>query len=216
MPCAMSSLRGASGVVGCDRVVCPLVLHATTIAHLDVLLCTLLFFLLCAVLLCGAVPLSCGVPCVLPALPVVWLRGAVAVVCGCVLPLLSLSCGVPCVLPALPVVWLRGAVAVVCGCVLPLLSLSLWMCATVCPVLPVSCLPYFLGIIPALYMGVLYAGLVHSLYTCPIFRLAIYDPFCTHSKSRPLDSECGFPKVGLNFRCSVFLFAEFSPVKFPA
>ena len=63
MPCAMSSLRGASGVVGCDRVVCPLVLHATTIAHLDVLLCTLLCFLLCAVLLCGAVPLSCGVPC---------------------------------------------------------------------------------------------------------------------------------------------------------
>ena len=162
MPCAMSSLRGASGVVGCDRVVCPLVLHATTIAHLDVLLCTLLFFLLCAVLLCGAVPLSCSVPCVLPALP-------------------------------------------------------LWVCATVCPVLPVSCLPYFLGVIPALYMGVLYAGLVHSLYTCPIFfRLAIYDPFCTYSKSRPLDSECGFPKVGLNFRCSVFLFAEFSPVKFPA
>ena len=167
MPCAMSSLRGASGVVGCDRVVCPLVLHATTIAHLDVLLCTLLCFLLCAVLLCGAVPLSCGVPCALPALPVVRLRSAVAVVCGCVLP------------PALPA--------------------------------PVSCLPYFLGVIPALYMGVLYAGLVHSLYTCPIFfRLAIYDPFCTHSKSRPLDSECGFPKVGLNFRCSVFSFVEFS------
>ena len=158
MPCAMSSLRGASGVVGCDRVVCPLVLHATTIAHLDVLLCTLLFFLLCAVLLCGAVPLSCGVPCALP---------------------------------ALPVVWLRGAVSAVCGCVLTLLSLPLWVCATVCPVLPVSCLPYFLGVIPALYMGVLYeilqaqnlcgrvipalymgvlyAGLVHSLYTCPIF-----------------------------------------------
>ena len=101
MPCAMSSLRGASGVVGCDRVVCPLVLHATTIAHLDVLLCTLLFFLLCAVLLCGAVPLSCGVPCALPALPVVRLRGAVAVVRGCVLPLLSLPSvgvryGVPC------------------------------------------------------------------------------------------------------------------------
>lgn len=180
MPCAMSSLRGASGVVGCDRVVCPLVLHATTIAHLDVLLCTLLFFLLCAVLLCGAVPLSGGVPCALP---------------------------------ALPVVWLRGAVAVVCGCVLPLLSLPLWVCATVCPVLPVFCLPYFLGIIPALYMGVLYASLVHSLYTCPIFRLAIYDPFCTHSKSRLLDSECGFPKVGLNFRCSVFLFVEFFPGK---
>lgn len=170
-------------MVGCDRVVCPLVLHATTIAHLDVLLCTLLCFLLCA----------------LPALLL------------CVCPVVC-----PCALPALSVVCLRGAVAVVCGCVLPLLSLPLWVCATVYPVLPVSCLPYFLGIIPALYMGVLYAGLVHSLYTCPIFRFAIYDPFCTHSKSRPLDSECGFPKVGLNFRCSVFLFAEFSPVKFPA
>lgn len=184
MPCAMSSLRGASGVVGCDRVVCPLVLHATTIAHLDVLLCTLLCFLLCAVLLCGAVPLSCGVPCALP---------------------------------ALPVVRLCSAVAVVCGCVLTLLSPPLWVCATVCPVLPVSCLPYFLGIIPALYMG----GAICGPCTLPIyvpyfFRLGIYDPFCTHSKSRPLDSECGFPKVGLNFRCSVFSFVEFSPVKFPA
>ena len=136
MPCAMSSLRGASGVVGCDRVVCPLVLHATTIAHLDVLLCTLLCFLLCAVLLCGAVPLSCGVPCALP---------------------------------ALPVVRLRSAVAVVCGCVLPLLSLPLWACATVRPCTPVLFLSFFLGIIPAPYMGVLYAGLAHSLYTCPIF-----------------------------------------------
>ena len=79
MPCAMSSLRGASGVVGCDRVVCPLVLHATTIAHLDVLLCTLLCFLLCAVRLCGAVPLSCNVPCTLPALSC----GVSAWCCGC-------------------------------------------------------------------------------------------------------------------------------------
>lgn len=140
MPCAMSSLRGASGVVGCDRVVCPLVLHATTIAHLDVLLCTLLFFLLCAVLLCGAVPLSCGVLCALPALP------------------------------ALPVVWLRGAVAVVCGCVLPL-----WVCATVYPVLPVSCLPYFLGIIPALYMGcymrALYTPYIRVLFLGLLFMI---------------------------------------------
>ena len=134
MPCAMSSLRGASGVVGCDRVVCPLVLHATTIAHLDVLLCTLLFFLLCAV---------------------------------------PLSCGVPCALPALPVVWLRGAVSVVCGCVLTLLSLPLWVCATVCPVLPVSCLPYFLGVIPALYMGcymwALYAPCIRALFLDLLF-----------------------------------------------
>lgn len=130
MPCAMSSLRGASGVVGCDRVVCPLVLHATTIAHLDVRLCTDLFFLLCAV------PLSCGVPCALPALPVVRLRGAVAVVCGCALP------------PALP-----APVGVCYGA-------PLYPC-----VFPV----FFLGITPAPYMGVLYADLIRSLYTCPIF-----------------------------------------------
>lgn len=171
-------------MVGCDRVVCPLVLHATTIAHLDVLLCTLLCFLLCAVLLCGAVPLSCCAPCALPALPVVRLRGAVAVACGCVLP------------PALP-----APVGVCYG-------VPLYPCA-----FPV----FFLGIIPAPYMG----GAICGPYTLPIyvpyfFRLAIYDPFCTHSKSRPLDSECGFPKVGLNFRCSVFSFVKFSPVKFPA
>lgn len=184
MPCAMSSLRGASGVVWCDRVVCPLVLHATTIAHLDVLLCTLLCFLLCAVLLCGAVPLSCGVPCALPALPVVRLCSAVAVVCGCVLP------------PALPAP---------CGCVLrcapvPLCFSCLFSGHNACPI---------------------YGCVICGSYTLPIyvpyfFRLGIYDPFCTHSKSRPLDSECGFPKVGLNFRCSVFSFVEFSPVKFPA
>lgn len=132
MPCAMSSLRGASGVVGCDRVVCPLVLHATTIAHLDVLLCTLLCFLLCAVLLCGAVPLSCGVPCALPALPAVRLRGAVAVVCGCVLP------------PALP-----APVGVCYG-------VPLYPCA-----FPV----FFLGIIPAPYMG----GAICGPYTFPIY-----------------------------------------------
>lgn len=178
MPCAMSSLRGASGVVGCDRVVCPLVLHATTIAHLDVLLCTLLCFLLCAVLLCGAVPLSCGVPCALPALPVVRLCSAVAVVCGCVMP------------PVLP--------APVGACY----GVPLYPCA-----------------FPVFFSGhntcPIYGGSICGPYTLPIYvpyflRLAIYDPFCTHSKSRPLNSECGFPKVGLNFRCSIFSFVEFS------
>lgn len=164
-------------MVGCDRVVCPLVLHATTIAHLDVLLCTLLCFLLCAVLLCGAVPLSCGVPCALP---------------------------------ALPVVRLRSAVAVVCGCVLPLLSLPLWVCATVRPCTSVLFLSFFwaqyLPHIWVCYMWALYTPYMRALF----FRFGIYDPFCTHSKSRPLDSECGFPKVGLNFRCSFFLLRNFS------
>lgn len=184
MPCAMSSLRGASGVVGCDRVVCPLVLHATTIAHLDVLLCTLLFFLLCAVLLCGAVPLSCGVPCALPALPVVRLCSAVAVVCGCVLP------------PALPAP---------CGCVLRCALCSLCF----------SCFNSWGNTCPT--YGVLYVGLIRSLYMCPVFLGLLFMIRSAHIiKSRPLDSECGFPKVGLNFRCSVFSFVEFSPVKFPA
>lgn len=178
MPCAMSSLRGASGVVGCDRVVCPLVLHATTIAHLDVLLCTLLCFLLCAVLLCGAVPLSCCAPCALPALPVVRLRGAVAVVCGCVLP------------PALP-----APVGVCYGA-------PLYPCAFSCLFSVDNTCPIYGGC----YMRVLYAPYIRALF----FRLGIYDPFCTHSKSRPLDSECGFPKVGLNFRCSFFLLRNFS------
>ena len=140
------------------------------------------------------------------------------VLCFCVV---LCPCPVVCPVPCLPCLW--------CGCVV----LWLWCVGAVrpAPALPapvgvcygVPCTPC---VLPALfswgntcpiYGGVLYAGLVHSLYTCPIFfRLAIYDPFCTYSKSRPLDSECGFPKVGLNFRCSVFLFAEFSPVKFPA
>ena len=167
MPCAMSSLRGASGVVGCDRVVCPLVLHATTIAHLDVLLCTLLYFLLCAVLLCGAVP------------PVLWRAlclachacGVSAWCCGCGVWVRPAPCPVARPVPCLPCLW---CVCVVLwlwcvGASCPLLSPPLWVCATVCPCTPVLFLSFFLGIIPAPYMGVLYAGLVHSLYTCPIF-----------------------------------------------
>lgn len=131
------------------------------------------------------------------------------VLCFCVV-LCPLSCGAPCALPALPVVCLRGAVSVVCGCVMPpALPAPVGVCYGV-PLYPCAFPVFFLGIIPAPYMGVLYAGLIRSLYTCPIFRLAIYNPFCTHSKSRSLDSECGFPKVGLNFRCSVFSFVEFS------
>lgn len=140
MPCAMSSLRGASGVVGCDRVVCPLVLHATTIAHLDVLLCTLLCFLLCAVLLCGAVHLSCGVPCALPALPVVRLRSAVAVVCGCVLPpLLSLPLWVcATVLPCTPVLFLSFSGHNTC---------PIYGCVICGPYTLPICVPYFLGLV---------------------------------------------------------------------
>ena len=153
MPCAMSSLRGASGVVGCDRVVCPLVLHATTIAHLDVLLCTLLFFLLCAVLLCGAVPLSCGAPCALPALPVVCLRGAVPPVLWCAL---CLTCPACCVSAWCCVcgVWVRHAPCspCPCGCVLrctpvPLCFSCLFSGHNTCPIYGGSiCGPYTLPI----------------------------------------------------------------------
>ena len=130
MPCAMSSLRGASGVVGCDRVVCPLVLHATTIAHLDVLLCTLLCFLLCfCVVLCPC-PVVCPVPC----LPCLW--------CVCV------------------VLWLWCV-----GASCPLFSLPLWVCATVRPCTPCAFPVFFLGIIPAPYMG----GAICGSCTFPIY-----------------------------------------------
>ena len=127
-------------MVGCDRVVCPLVLHATTIAHLDVLLCTLLCFLLCAVLLCGAVP------------PVLW----------CALCLACPACGVSawcCVCG----VWVRHAPCspCPCGCVLrctpvPLCFSCLFSGHNTCPIygcvicgpytLPI-CVPYFLGLV---------------------------------------------------------------------
>jgi hypothetical protein len=139
MPCAMSSLRGASGVVGCDRVVCPLVLHATTIAHLDVLLCTLLCFLLCALsaLLLCVCPVVCPVPC----LPCLW----------CVCVVLWLWCvGASCPCSPCP-----------CGCVLrcapvPLCFSCLFSGHNTCPIygcvicgpytLPI-CVPYFLGLV---------------------------------------------------------------------
>ena len=127
----------------------------------------------------------------------------------------SVWCCAPCPVvrpvPCLPCLWCVCLVLRLwcVGASCPLLSLLLRVCATVRPVLPVPCLPYFLGIIPALYMGcymwALYAPYMRALF----FRFGIYDPFCTHSKSRPLDSECGFPKVGLNFRCSVFLLWNF-------
>ena len=178
MPCAMSSLRGASGVVGCDRVVCPLVLHATTIAHLDVLLCTLLCFLLCAVRLCGAVPLSCSVPCTLPALSC----GVSAWCCGCG-------------------VWVRPA---------PALPAPVGVCYGV-PLYPCAFPVFFSGHNTCPIYGCVICGpCTLPIYVPYFFRLAIYDPFCTCSKSRPLDSECGFPKVGLNFRCSFFLLRNFS------
>lgn len=177
MPCAMSSLREASGVVGCDRVVCPLVLHATTIAHLDVLLCTLLFFLLCAVLLRGAVCSACAVP-------------------------VRLSCGVPCALPALPVVRLRGAwvrpapaLPALCGCALRCALCSLCF----------SCFNSWGNTCPT--YGVLYVGLIRSLYMCPVFfRLAIYDPFCTYNKKPAHGFRIWISKSRLEFSMFCFSF----------
>lgn len=133
MPCAMSSLRGASGVVGCDRVVCPLVLHATTIAHLDVLLCTLLCFLLCALpaLLLCVCPVVCPVPC----LPCLW--------CGCVVLWL----------------WCVGAVRPA-----PALPAPVGVCYGV-PCTPCTFPVFFLGIIPALYIG----GAICGPCTLPIY-----------------------------------------------
>ena len=132
------------------------------------------------------------------------------VLCFCVV---LCPCPVVCPVPCLPCLWC--VCVVLClwcvGASCPLLSLPPCWCVLRCTPVPLAFPVFFLGIIPAPYMGVLYAGLIRFPIYVPYFlRLAIYDPFCTHSKSRPLDSECGFPKVGLNFRCSVFSFVEFS------
>lgn len=148
MPCAMSSLKGASGVVGCDRVVCPLVLHATTIAHLDVLLCTLLCFLLCAV------PLSCGVPCALPALPCLW----------CVCVVLWLWCvGASCPCSPCP-----------CGCVLrcapvPLYFSCLFSVDNTCPIYGGAiCGSYTLPVYVPCFFGLLFMiRSVHAIKAGP-------------------------------------------------
>lgn len=137
MPCAMSSLRGASGVVGCDRVVCPLVLHATTIAHLDVLLCAFFCVLCFCVVLC-----PCPVVCLVPCLPCLW----------CVCVVLWLWCvGASCP-PALP-----APVGVCYGVPLyPLCFSCLFSVDNTCPIyggaicgsytLPIY-VPYFLGLV---------------------------------------------------------------------
>lgn len=190
MPCAMSSLRGASGVVGCDRVVCPLVLHATTIAHLDVRLCTDLFFLL-------RVLCVYGVP------------------CSCVPLSLCLGCGAVAVCPALcSCACVVGVCVAVCGAVAAPLSCP--ACGTaLSSTLPVthrpcnSC-PY----IPCIY-GV-YIRLSHTgSYIVAYFRLAIFTLRSVHIvKANPLESEYGFQKVGLNFRC--FILQKIFRHKIPA
>ena len=132
--------------------------------------------------LCFCVVLCpCPVVCLVPCLPCLW----------CVCVVLWLWCvGASCPPPALP-----APVGVCYGVPLyPLCFSCLFSVDNTCP------------IYGGCYMRVLYAPYIRALF----FRLGIYDPFCTHSKSRPLDSECGFPKVGLNFRCSFFLLRNFS------
>ena len=144
-----------------------------------------------------------------------------------------LSCSFFCVLCFCVVLCPCPVVCPVLAC--PACGVAAWCCVCGVRVRPNPALPAPVGVcygvpctpcvLPALFSWgntcPIYGGAICGPCTLPIyvpyfFRLAIYDPFCTYSKSRPLDSECGFPKVGLNFRCSVFLFAEFSPVKFPA
>lgn len=79
MPCAMPSLRGASGVVGCDRLVWSLVLHAIILTHMNVRLCTDFIFLLSHAVRLVLVPVAVCVcvwcwlcpPCPLPSVPAV-------------------------------------------------------------------------------------------------------------------------------------------------
>lgn len=103
----------------------------------------------------------------------------------------------------------HGASAWCCGC-------GVWVRLAPCSPCPCGCVLRCAPVplcFSCLFSGhntcPIYGCVICGPYTLPIyvpyfFRLAIYDPFCTHSKSRPLDSECGFPKVGLNFLYSFF------------
>lgn len=170
MPCAMSSLRGASGVVGCDRVVCPLVLHATTIAHLDVRLCTDLFFLLCV--MCVVPAPVC--PCLSVSVPWLWC-------CGCV-PLLP-ACA-PCVVCAwlCVVLCLPSLSCPACGT-----ALSSTLPATYRPVIPAPIPPCIYGV----YIRLSHTGSYIVAYFSPCY---FHASLRAHSKSRPLKSEYGFQK----------------------
>lgn len=91
----------------------------------------------------------------------------------------SVWCCAPCPVvrpvPCLPCLWC--VCVVLClwcvGASCPLLSLPLWVCATVYPCTPVLFLSFFLGIIPALYMGcymwALYAPCIRALFLDLLF-----------------------------------------------
>lgn len=144
MPCAMSSLRGASGVVGCDRVVCP---PCAPRYYYSTPRCTLVYSLVLSSVCCASV-WCCA--------PVLW----------CALCLACPACGVA--------AWCCG-----CGvwvrCVLPpALPAPVGVCYGV-PCTPCTFPVFFLGIIPALYMGcymwALYAPYIRALFLGLLFMI---------------------------------------------
>lgn len=135
------------------------------------------------------------------------------VLCSCVvlcaLPALFLCvCPVVCPVPCLPCLW--------CVCVV----LWLWCVGASCPCSPCpcgcalrcalcslcfSCFNSWGNTCPT--YGVLYVGLIRSLYMCPVFfRLAIYDPFCTYNKKPAHGFRIWISKSRLEFSMFCFSF----------
>ena len=148
MPCAMSSLRGASGVVGCDRVVCP---PCAPRYYYSTPRCTLVYSLVlssvcCASVWCCAPVLLCALCLACPAC------GASAWCCGCG-------------------VWVRPAPCspCPCGCVLrctsvPLCFSCLFSRHNTCPIYGGAiCGPYTFPIYVPYFLGLLF--MICSVHT---------------------------------------------------
>ena len=144
------------------------------------------------------------------------------------------TCSFFCVLCALSALLLCPCPVVCALCLAcPACGVAAWCCGCGVWVRPDPALPAPVGVcygvpctpcvLPALFSwdntcpiyGGCYMRALYAPYICALFFLGLL--FMIRSahiiKSRPMDSEYGFPKVGLNFRCSVFHFVEFFPGK---
>lgn len=147
--------------------------------------CTLVYSLVLSSVCCA--PAWCCVLC---------LRCSCASVLWCALCLACPACGASawcCGCGA----WVRPAPALpaLCGCALRCALCSLCF----------SCFNSWGNTCPT--YGVLYVGLIRSLYMCPVFfRLAIYDPFCTYNKKPAHGFRIWISKSRLEFSMFCFSF----------
>lgn len=145
--------------------------------------CTLVYSLVLSSVCCA--PAWCCVLC---------LRCSCASVLWCALCLACPACGASAWCCG---AWVRPAPALpaLCGCALRCALCSLCF----------SCFNSWGNTCPT--YGVLYVGLIRSLYMCPVFfRLAIYDPFCTYNKKPAHGFRIWISKSRLEFSMFCFSF----------